>query len=193
MQKRSYIIVNLITKYRIAAAPVLFILIFTHQVHLFKWLLAVSFATDAVDGYLARKYKVTSRLGSRLDSIGDDLTVAAAFTGLFILKPEFVRSQAVIIGILAGLFILQNILAYYRYGKQTSFHTYIAKVAALLQGFFLILVFFLPQPILILFYAAAYITMIDLAEEIILISLLPKWQADVKGLYWVLKKKNNKT
>ena len=189
MEKRSYTIVNLITRYRIAAAPVLIILIFTHEVHLFKWLLAVSFATDAMDGYLARKYKVTSKFGSRLDSIGDDLTVAAAFIGLFVLKPEFVKSQMVLIIILGALFVLQNILAFSRYGKQTSFHTYTAKVAALLQGFFLILVFFLPQPVLILFYTAAYFTIIDLIEEIILISLLPKWQADVKGLYWVLKKK----
>jgi CDP-diacylglycerol--glycerol-3-phosphate 3-phosphatidyltransferase len=70
----------------------------------------------------------------------------------------------------------------------TSFHTYLAKTAALLQGIFLLLVFFTDEPILILFYAAAIVTMLELTEEIILISLLPQWQANVKGIYWVLKK-----
>ncbi|HKR05482.1 MAG TPA: CDP-alcohol phosphatidyltransferase family protein [Bacteroidia bacterium] len=192
MSKRSYYIVNLITRYRIAAAPVLVVLIITHQAVLFKWLLAVSFLTDAVDGYLARKYKVTSRFGSRLDSIGDDLTIAAAIVGLFVLKPGFIRSEIILVSILLVLFILQNIFAYFRYHKQTSFHTYTAKVAAVLQGFFMLSIFFLPHPVLILFYAAAWITIIDLVEEIILISLLPKWEADVKGVYWVLKRKRKR-
>lgn len=178
--------------YRVAVAPVLIVLIITHQTVLFKWLLAVSFLTDAVDGYLARKYKVTSRFGSRLDSIGDDLTIAAAIVGLFVLKPGFIRSEIILVSILLVLFILQNIFAYFRYHKQTSFHTYIAKVAAVLQGFFMLSIFFLPHPVLILFYAAAWITIIDLIEEIILISLLPKWEADVKGVYWVLKRKKQK-
>ncbi len=71
----------------------------------------------------------------------------------------------------------------------TNFHTYLAKTAALLQGVFLILVFFTEEPSLILFYAATVVTMLELIEEIILIRLLPKWQANVKGIYWVLKSK----
>ncbi|MFI5218468.1 MAG: CDP-alcohol phosphatidyltransferase family protein [Bacteroidia bacterium] len=190
MIKRSYYIVNGITWYRIIAAPILIILVLTNQPELFKWLLAVSFFTDAVDGYLARKYKVTSRFGSRLDSIGDDLTIAAAIVGLFILKLEFIRSEIVLVGILLVLFIVQNILAYSRYHKQTSFHTYTAKTAAILQGIFMILVFFLPNPVLVLFYVAATVTILDLIEEIILITILPRWETNVKGLYWVLKRKN---
>ena len=69
----------------------------------------------------------------------------------------------------------------------TNFHTYLAKTAALLQGIFLILVFFTEEPILILFYAATIITMLELAEEIILVRMLPHWRANVKGVYWVLR------
>lgn len=192
MIKSSYYIINGITWYRIIAAPILILLVFTNQPELFKWLLAVSFLTDAVDGYLARKYKVTSRFGSRLDSIGDDLTIAAAIVGLFVIKPEFIRNEIVLVSLLLVLFIVQNILAYIRYHKQTSFHTYIAKVAAVLQGSFMILIFFLPKPVLVLFYAAAIITILDLIEEIILIVMLPEWEANVKGLYWVLKRKKSK-
>ncbi|HYD20610.1 MAG TPA: CDP-alcohol phosphatidyltransferase family protein, partial [Flavipsychrobacter sp.] len=88
-----------------------------------------------------------------------------------------------------ALFVSQIIMALVRYGKVSSFHTYLAKAAALLQGSFLILLFFLEEPPVILFYIATAVTALDLAEEMILVLLLPSWQADVKGLYWVLKEK----
>jgi CDP-diacylglycerol--glycerol-3-phosphate 3-phosphatidyltransferase len=47
----------------------------------------------------------------------------------------------------------------------------------------------MPQPILFLFYAAALVTGLELVEEIILVGLLPLWEANVKGLYWVLRRK----
>jgi cardiolipin synthase len=81
-------------------------------------------------------------------------------------------------------------LAFVRYGKISSFHTYMAKLAALMQGSFLILLFFLQEPVYVLFYIAFFVTVIDLIEEIILVLLLPVWQTNVKGLYWVLKKKH---
>src|SRR5256885_3512486 len=93
MHKPSFYVVNGITVYRIIAVPFLLWLIFTHNINLFKWLLAVSFFTDMIDGYLARRYQATSVLGSRLDSIADDLTIVAAFTGVIILKQSFVLEQ----------------------------------------------------------------------------------------------------
>jgi phosphatidylglycerophosphate synthase len=81
MKKNSYYIINGITLYRLIAAPFLLILAFLKETDVFKWLLAVSFFTDAIDGYLARKYKVVSVMGAKLDSWGDDLTVIAATVG----------------------------------------------------------------------------------------------------------------
>ncbi|MBL7703571.1 MAG: CDP-alcohol phosphatidyltransferase family protein [Ferruginibacter sp.] len=188
--KQAWYVINGITLYRIIAAPVLLILLFTGYLHIFKWLLAVSFFTDLIDGFLARKFKVTSIMGSRLDSIGDDLTVMVGIVGLFVLKFDFIKQQQVVFYILLGLFLIQVSYAFYRYGKMTSFHTWLAKTAALLQGVFLILVFFTAEPVMILFYTATGITMLELIEEIILVYLLPTWQANVRGIYEVLKKKN---
>jgi phosphatidylglycerophosphate synthase len=182
--------VNAITLYRLIAVPVLLLLIFTHQVNLFKWMLAISFFTDLLDGWLARSYKVTSIMGAKLDSVADDCTIVAAITGMVVLKPEFLKQQMLLVAILLVLFIIQTILALMQYGKISSFHTYAAKCAALLQGSFLILLFFLPQPPEILFYVAFAVTAIDLIEEIILVILLKEWKANVKGLYWLLRSKN---
>jgi CDP-diacylglycerol--glycerol-3-phosphate 3-phosphatidyltransferase len=84
--------------------------------------------------------------------------------------------------------MVQTIYALVRYGKMTNFHTYLAKTAALLQGIFLLVTFFSDEPNVMLFYAAAMITILELIEEIILVKLLPAWEANVKGIYWVLKR-----
>ena len=189
MNKRAYYIVNTITWYRVIAAPVMMLLLCRHQHGLFGWMLLISFLTDAADGYLARKFNVISKFGSTLDSIGDDLTIAVAIIGIIVFKPGFITDEIVLIVILLFLYLLQIVLALIRYGKISGFHTYAAKIAAVLQGAFLLLFFFLPKPVYILFYFTAIFTIIDLAEEIILVLILPRWTADVKGLYWVLKSK----
>lgn len=187
--KQAWYVINGITLYRIVAAPFLLFLLFKGQYNIFRWLLAVSFFTDLIDGFLARKFKVTSVMGTRLDSIGDDLTVLVAMIGLFVMKPEFIKQEKTVFIILFVLFLFQVSYAFIRYKKMTGFHTYLAKTAALLQGVFLLLVFFTDEPNLNLFYAAAIITILQLTEEIIIVGLLPKWETNVKGLYWVLKNK----
>lgn len=189
MHKSSYYIINGITLYRLIAAPVLLLLIFYRQVEIFRWLLAFSFFTDAIDGFLARRYKVSSVLGARLDSLADDLTVIVAAIAVFLIKKDFVTQQILFFFILLGLYLLQTIMAFRKYGKVSNFHTYLAKAAAVCQGIFLILIFFLPEPPLALFYAAVIITIIDLIEEIILVLVLPKWEVNVKGIFWVMKRK----
>lgn len=187
--KRSYYIINGITLYRVIAAPVLLVLLFKEEYQLFKWLLLLSFFTDFIDGYLARKFKVTSVIGTRLDSIGDDLTVLVAMIGLFKINPSFIKEQQVYLIVLFILFLAQACFAFIRYRKMTSFHTYLAKLAAFAQGIFLLLVFFLDRPMMFLFYAAVLVTFLELVEEIIIVALLPRWQTNVRGLYWVLKRR----
>jgi len=188
MNKRNYYLVNGITLYRIIAFPVLVLLVFSKQPDWFKWLLALSFCTDAVDGFFARKLSVTSISGATLDSIGDDLTVLAGIIGMIVFKIDFLKEEVFPIIVLASLFALQTVIAFVKYGRMTSFHTYAAKIAAVAQGIFLILLFFLPEPLYQLFYAAMLITTLELIEEIIITFLLPTWKANVKGLYWIIKR-----
>lgn len=187
--KQAWYVINGITLYRIVAAPVLLILIFTGEFDIFKWLLGISFFTDLIDGFLARRYKVASVLGTRLDSLGDDLTVLAGVIALFVTKTEFIKEQKFVFILLLLLFLTQITYAFIRYGKITNFHTWLAKAAALLQGVFLLLAFFTGEPNLVLFYAAAIITILEIIEEIILVRLLPNWETNVKGIYWVLKRR----
>lgn len=177
--------------YRLVSAPFLLILAFVGELSLFKWLIAFSFFTDAIDGPLSRKFKVTSVFGARLDSVADDATVLTSIVALFILELDFISSNWMSLTSLAILFIVQTVSALVAYGKVTSFHTYLAKLAAVMQAVFFLLTFFTGEPVVIAFYLALVITAIQLIEEIVLVIVLPKWQADIKGLYWVLTRRNS--
>jgi CDP-diacylglycerol--glycerol-3-phosphate 3-phosphatidyltransferase len=172
--------------------PVLIILAVSGYYDFFKWLLPFSYATDLVDGFLARKYRVATTDGAKMDSYGDDITVAASIVGLFVFKIDFIIEHWIILVLLLALFALQTLLAFKTYKRMTSYHTYLAKLAAILQGTFFILLFLLEFPMMSLFYAACYVTMLELIEEIILVKVIKQWRTNVKGLYWVLKEQRKK-
>lgn len=189
MRPKGFYIVNAITSFRLLLSPVLVILVLYDGLYIFKWLLAIAFFTDMLDGFLARRLKVQTKFGAKLDSIADDALMIASAFAVMIEKPDFVYNNYIIIMMMVILLIIQNGLAYWRYGRMSSYHTYFAKLAMLFQGCFLILLFFLPEVPYWLFYPAAIVTLLDLSEEIVLVFILPKWKTNVKGLYWVLKGK----
>lgn len=180
-------LVNWVSFARIIAFPFLVLLASYGQWQIFKWLLAVVFFTDMLDGFLARKLKATSDLGAKLDSIGDDLTILAGLIAMIIHFPDFILQQIGFILLMIFLFILETTISVVKYGKPSSLHTYMAKIAALFQGTFFILIFFFDEPITWLFYATTLVTSIELIEELIIVSILPKWSTNVRGLFWVLK------
>jgi CDP-diacylglycerol--glycerol-3-phosphate 3-phosphatidyltransferase len=182
-------LVNAITLYRLTAAFVLLGLLLLKQYELFKWGIAFSFFTDAIDGTLARRFKVTSTLGSRLDSFADEATVLVAIIGLFTLHREFFLEHLLIMTVLVTLYITQNAFAIVAYGKITSFHTILAKTAAILQGFFFIMMFFQIPYAELVFYFACVITGIELVEEILITVILQEWKTDVRGIFWLLKER----
>jgi len=72
---------NIITMVRIGIIPVLFFLLTSPDL---KWSLAIAFMffaaalTDFLDGYIARKYEIITKMGQFLDPIADKLIVNTA-------------------------------------------------------------------------------------------------------------------
>jgi CDP-diacylglycerol--glycerol-3-phosphate 3-phosphatidyltransferase len=193
---KNFNIADWFSFYRIFAAPFLLILIWLDQSLMFAWLLLVSYSTDAIDGYLARKLKITSPRGSQLDSFGDQITLIVGLIGLFYFETTFIKTNFILILIAFVPYILQMIFAYYKYGKATAFHTYLAKLSAIIQGVFILWSLFF-SPDYTLFYIMIGIGLLETFEEITLIFICDNWASDVKGIYWVYRdkkrlKKNSK-
>jgi CDP-diacylglycerol--glycerol-3-phosphate 3-phosphatidyltransferase len=154
----------------------------------FTWLLLVSYSTDAIDGFLARKLKITSPRGSQLDSFGDQITLIVGLIGLYYFETDFITTNLVLIGVVFVPYIIQMLIAYSKYGKATAFHTYLAKLSAIMQSVF-ILWSLLFSPEYSLFYIMIGIGLLETFEEITLIFMYDNWASDVKGVYWAFRDK----
>ncbi|MDB4402950.1 CDP-alcohol phosphatidyltransferase family protein [Algibacter sp.] len=185
---KNYNIADWFSFYRIFAAPFLLLLIWLDLQLFFTWLLLISYSTDAIDGYLARKLKITSPRGSQLDSFGDQVTLIVGLIGLFYFETNFIKTNLVLILIAFIPYILQMGIAYFKYGKATAFHTYLAKLSAMLQSLFILWsLFFNPE--YVLFYIMIIIGLLETFEEITLIFMYDNWASDVKGIYWAMRDK----
>jgi phosphatidylglycerophosphate synthase len=175
---------NIISLFRIVAAPVMWLLIYHDQREAFRWLLTAAFFTDAIDGYLARKLNQVTKLGSILDSYGDSLTILTGIAGLIRFRFDLYEQYGyVMIGVLT-LHVIQLVLSLWRYGRPSSFHTWSAKLGALAIGLFLLVTLhfdFYPW----LFYLTIIILVVDAIEESILVFIIDDWKTDVKGVFWV--------
>ncbi len=183
---KNFNIADWFSFYRIAAVPVLLALVLLEYRQVFSWFLLISYSTDAIDGFLARKLQISSERGSQLDSMGDQLTFIMGLIGLWIFENTFIRENLLLIAITLALYILQMLIAFKKYGKATAFHTYLAKVSAVVQGLFILWTLFF-FPIYWLFYAMISIGVLETIEEIALILKYQVWVKDVKGIYWALK------
>lgn len=174
--------------YRILAAPFLLVLLVFNERDLFTWFLLISYCTDMIDGFLARKLKITSARGSQLDSIGDQITFVVGLIGLWIFENDFMKQNFILIVIALIPYCIQMLIAYSKYKKATAFHTYLAKISALIQGVFILASLFF-SPYYPLFYIMIAIGLLETIEEIALIFMYDKWVSDVRGVYWALKDK----
>ena len=185
---KNFNIADWFSFYRVIAAPFLVLLLWLDERQLFAWFLLISYSTDAIDGYLARKLKITSPRGSQLDSFGDQITLVVGLIGLLIFENEFIKKNIILIGVAFVPYIIQMIIAYYKYGKATAFHTYLAKLSAIIQSVFILYsLFFAPN--YTLFYIMIAFGLLETFEEITLIFMYDNWASDVKGIYWAFRDK----
>ena len=181
---KEYTIADWFSFYRMVAAPVLIWVLFYSTKEVFTWLLLISYLTDKIDGTLARQMGNMSERGASLDSVGDQITFLVALAGLYVYITDFIHDHMYWILGLFGLYILQMILAYIKYGKPTAFHTYSAKASAVAQAVFILVALFF-WPVHWLFWVVIVLGAIETIEEISMIFLIEEWKSDVRGIYWM--------
>lgn len=179
---------NLLSAVRIAAVPVLIALAARGLESAFTWVLVPALLTDVADGLVARLFHLQSKLGALLDSVGDALLLFACAYGIWVFHPDLVAEHKLAAGALLGAWLIELLASLLRYGRLSSFHTYLSKIAGWLLGVFVgVLFVFGFQPWL--FYAAIAVSLAGTVEELVLLALLREWQPDVRGLAWVLRER----
>jgi cardiolipin synthase (CMP-forming) len=183
---------NAISLARIGAALILLTAALEQNRAYFQWLLVACIFSDILDGWLARTFDWTSRLGAILDSTGDILVQLVALGGLWIFYRETVVAHRVPVLIVVSLYLAEAVIAVFRYGRISSFHTFLVRVAASALGIFVLSLFFWRYVDWI-FYPAIGLGVLAYSEELLILMLLAEWTPDVGGLYraWMIAKRRD--
>jgi len=179
---------NLLSFYRLCAAPVAIYAAFTHQRSLFATLVIISLLSDFFDGLIARHFNQASRIGPRLDSIADDLTILAGLLGVFIFEFENIQPY---IGWLAGylaLFLLGLGYSLAKFRRTPALHLMSSKLAAVIATLMFIVMFTLGFPPWLFAFSLALGILANL-ETIVVLALLDHFRTDQRGLIWVLRRR----
>ncbi|MFO7999986.1 MAG: CDP-alcohol phosphatidyltransferase family protein [Marinilabilia sp.] len=182
---------NLLSLYRLLVFPVILFMALTGREEWFVILLCISLVSDVLDGSIARYFKLQTNFGAALDNLADIFTYAMALLGLFLFKWSEIEPHAWILYLFLGVFVLSYIVSFLRFGKIPGLHLYSAVSAGYLQGifFFVLFVFgFFPW----LYYLAVGWGAIAYIEKTIVLFKLDDIKIGVKGLYWLLKKEQEK-
>jgi len=175
---------NALSGLRLAAVPALVAAAALGAGPVFTWILIPALISDALDGFIARRFRLESELGARLDSLADSLLFFSAVVGVSAFHREVIASHVAACALMVTAWLLENLAALLRYGRLSSFHTYASKAAGYLLALFIGTLFvwrFVPA----LFYGAIGLSVIANAEELVLMWRLPDWRANVRGLYWL--------
>ena len=190
MDKSIYSIPNLLSLLRIALVPVLALAAAFNQADLFLLVLAISLLSDLLDGYFARKLHQVTELGARLDSWADMATYAIMIIGLYLIWPSFFDQQFFFLMAATLSYILPVIIALFRFGSFPSYHTWGAKLAALLIAPAFYLLILNDQQ---LFFRLVIVLHVVVAlEEIAITFFLKKSETNVASILIILANRKNK-
>jgi phosphatidylglycerophosphate synthase len=153
----------------------------------FLILFGTALVTDALDGFLARRWHAVSDLGRRLDSWGDYVMTAAAVAGIWLLWPEVVRKEwPWFVTTVVGCFAIV-VYGLVRWRRVLGYHTWLAKA----------MVFVLPIAVVVLlagwsvapFHVAVLLQVLCGVEEMVIAFLLPGFSGEMPSLWHALRRR----
>lgn len=177
---------NLLSFYRLIAAPVILVLILQGQREAFGVLVVISLFTDALDGFIARVFGQATAFGATLDSRADELTLAVAVLGAFVFERAAFWPELPWVAVWFGCFALSRLIPYLRFGRFPALHLYSSRLSGYLLAVNFVLLFTIGYQREFFVFTIVFAALACL--EIIAISLLQReFKADQKGLYWVVR------
>lgn len=184
-QENKLNIPNLLSSLRLIGSPILAVLAHQNMESAFLWLLIGLLLSDWVDGKLAIYLNQQSTFGARLDSIADATMYLALLVGLWYLKLDFVKDEAVWILVLGASFCLTSLTGLIKYHRLPSYHTQMAKFSWFLTTV-AVIVLFSGGPIWPVRVAMGAVVLTNLEATVITL-ILPEWRAGVLSIYHALR------
>jgi len=167
---REYLktIPNLLTALRLLLLPVLW------GLALLKWPvplaigMIISFLTDTLDGFIARRFNVTSAFGSKFDSLADNLLIPSTMIWLVILRPEVFTDHPILCAVAAVTYGSSLLVGWIKFRRFANLHLYSKKTAGVLSYAFIVHALLAGQYNAWLFYTAISLFILASVEGLIL-------------------------
>jgi CDP-diacylglycerol--glycerol-3-phosphate 3-phosphatidyltransferase len=188
MKPSKWTLANGITSFRILAAPFLLYLTWSGAKTWFLILLIFSLSTDAVDGYVARKFNQVTELGTRLDSWADFGLFVITPLCVWWLWPELARQEGIFILMFLISFFLPILIGFIKFRRLTSYHTWLAKASGILLGSGVTILLIWDHTLI--FRLGIGLFLLSALEEIAITLILPAWQSNVPTLRQALKNRD---
>ena len=141
-------------------------------------------ATDFFDGRIARRYNAESKLGSKLDAVGDSMLFGCAVISLLFLADLRVDAQKCLLTLsFAIIYKLANVvLTHHRFGQWNMMHTLMNK-AVFATLYFYVPVFLLRGEINYhMILAITVLICLACFEETITLCKLEEYDVDCHGI-----------
>lgn len=181
-----FTIPNIISMYRLFSFPFLATIAFLGFEKLFVILFIINIVSDAVDGFIARRFKMQTKIGSRIDSLADIGSYILAVIGVYCFKWAEFQPHLIPFLVFLGFFVGSQLFSFIKFGKFPSLHLYSTKTGGYIQGTFFFFLFAFD------FYTWFFYFMIAegilaFTESMVVQAIIPEMRSNAKGLYWVLK------
>lgn len=126
------ILPNLITMARIISVPFIISLLLDQEYVFAFWLFVAAGVSDGVDGFLAKRYDATTRLGAYMDPLADKVLLTALFVTLGI--QGILPTWLVVLAVSRDLTIIGSVLLTNSMGYEIEIRPqYMSKVNTLFQ------------------------------------------------------------
>lgn len=172
---------NAISLMRLVIAPVGLLVAWRGAGDVYKALFTLAVASDLIDGVLARHLGQDTEFGAKLDTWADSATYAALFFSVLLLWPEFVASHAGLLTACLALYAFVFSLAFLRFRKLPSYHSWGGKLSAVLMGASILLWFYTGNDAP--FRLALIVALAAGLDELAITLVLPDWRANVPSAW----------
>ncbi|MFH2020452.1 MAG: CDP-alcohol phosphatidyltransferase family protein [archaeon] len=157
---------NIITSTKFVLLPVMVYYAAVKNYTLFLVLYIVNWVGDILDGYLARRLNMQTKLGYMLDTLTDTLFIIATYISLYLFWREFILDNLVFPILFVIIHIITNIIWKTRFNKILNLHLWSARGACLIFTVFAIVSMNAKTPSGWLFNFSAMALVISAFEEL---------------------------
>lgn len=187
-EKSFYSIPNLLSFYRIFTFPLVLYFALSQNELIYFILILIDLISDILDGFIARRFKLQTEFGARLDTFADIGMYILAFLGVVIFKASELDPYIFSLLVFFMVFAIPKIIGWIKFRRFPSLHLFSSKIGGYLQGFFFLHLFifgFSPG----FYYVMIIFGILSFIEQIIIVLIVRDMRSNMKGLYWILNDK----